>query len=89
MVARRHTAALHAYGANYLAPGWFSSACGANYPHQALKGGYFVDHFVMYLYIIYTPLPLPLSCYQVKFLLSTQIQNSPPLVPGAGSLHVR
>ena len=23
---------------------------------------------------------------QVKFLLSTQIQNSPPLVPGAGSL---
>ena len=26
---------------------------------------------------------------QVKFLLSTQIQNSPPLVPGAGSLRRR
>ena len=44
MVARRHTAALHAYGANYLAPGWFNFAYGANYPHphQALKGGYFL-----------------------------------------------
>ncbi len=30
-------------GANYLAPGCGSNfACGANYPHQALKGGYFV-----------------------------------------------
>jgi hypothetical protein len=26
----------------YLAPGRFNFACGANYPHQALKGGYFV-----------------------------------------------
>ena len=31
-----------ACGANYLAARWFNSACGANYPHQALKGGYFV-----------------------------------------------
>jgi hypothetical protein len=27
---------------NYLAPGWFNFVCGANYPHQALRGGYFV-----------------------------------------------
>ena len=31
-----------ACGANYLAARWFNSACGANYPYQALKGGYFV-----------------------------------------------
>ena len=31
-----------ACGANYLAERWFNSACGANYPYQALKGGYFV-----------------------------------------------
>jgi hypothetical protein len=24
------------------APGWFNFSCGANYPHQALQGGYFV-----------------------------------------------
>ena len=29
---------LHACGANYLAPGRLNFACGANYPHQALKG---------------------------------------------------
>jgi hypothetical protein len=23
------------------APGWFNFSCGANYPHKALKGGYF------------------------------------------------
>ena len=28
-------------GANYHIPGWFNYACGANYPHQALKGGLF------------------------------------------------
>ena len=26
-----------ACGANYLAARWFNSACGANYPYQALK----------------------------------------------------
>ena len=31
-----------ACGANYLAARWFNSACGANCPYQALKGGYFV-----------------------------------------------
>ena len=31
-----------ACGANYLAARWFNSACGANYPYQALKGGYFL-----------------------------------------------
>ena len=30
--------------------------------------------------------PFQIKSSQVKFLLSTQIQNSPPLVPGAGSL---
>ena len=30
-----------ACGTNYLAARWFNSACGANYPYQALKGGYF------------------------------------------------
>ena len=25
----------------YLTARWFNFACGANYPHQALKGGYF------------------------------------------------
>ena len=25
----------------YLTARWFNSACGANYPYQALKGGYF------------------------------------------------
>ena len=29
-------------GANYLAARWFNFVCGANYQHQALKGGYFV-----------------------------------------------
>jgi hypothetical protein len=32
----------HVAWCNYLAPGWFNFSCGANYPHQALKGGYFV-----------------------------------------------
>ena len=31
---------------NYPAPWWFNFACGAKYPHQALKGGYFVFVFV-------------------------------------------
>ena len=30
-----------ARGANYLAARWFNSACGANHPYQALKGGLF------------------------------------------------
>jgi hypothetical protein len=28
-------------GAIILAAGWFNFVCGANYPHQARKGGYF------------------------------------------------
>ena len=45
------------------------------------------------LYLAYWPTILfwrvAHSSSQVKFLLSTQIQNSPPLVPGAGSLRRR
>jgi hypothetical protein len=39
---RARSAQFRLCGANYLAPGWFNFACGANYPHQALNGGYFV-----------------------------------------------
>ena len=57
---------------------------------------FFLFFFLFFpLFFLFFPLSfflfffLSFSSSQVKFLLSTQIQNSPPLVPGAGSLRRR
>ena len=66
---------------------WLAALCTRFRAFEALASRFF-------LFKPFNPrLPkTPLYAYkssQVKFLLSTQIQNSPPLVPGAGSLRRR